>query len=167
MKFQILIKKPNTLQIILIKRETKMMKLKKASDVVFTLLILIVISINGIFICMATKATQFTAVYHLYWFSLLILSVVFFKETIFDKKNTKLIIMGIILGEILSLVSITLSLYHFPRWRMLYMNTFDRYGLCYFILDQMTLFWGWLIAPLIFLWMKFVFVRQPSQNKPK
>lgn len=141
-----------------------MMKFKKASDVVFTLLLLVAISINGIFICMATKGSQFTAVYHLYWFSLLILSVVFFKETIFDKKNTKLIIMGIIVGEILSLVSITLSLYHFPRWRMLYMNTFDRYGLCYFILDQMTLFWGWLIAPLFFLWVKFVFIR-PSQGK--
>lgn len=127
-----------------------MMKFKKASDVVFTLLLLVAISINGIFICMATKGTQFTAVYHLYWFSLLILSVVFFKETIFDKKNTKLIIMGIIVGEILSLVSITLSLYHFPRWRMLYMNTFDRYGLCYFILDQMTLFWGWLIDRCFF-----------------
>lgn len=141
-----------------------MMKFKKASDVVFTLLLLVAISINGIFICMATKGSQFTAVYHLYWFSLLILSVVFFKETIFDKKNTKLIIMGIIVGEILSLVSITLSLYHFPRWRMLYMNTFDRYGLCYFILDQMTLFWGWLIAPLFFLWVKFVFIRS-SQGK--
>lgn len=140
------------------------MKFKKASDVVFTLLLLVAISINGIFICMATKGTQFTAVYHLYWFSLLILSVVFFKETIFDKKNTKLIIMGIIVGEILSLVSITLSLYHFPRWGMLYMNTFDRYGLCYFILDQMTLFWGWLIAPLFFLWVKFVFIRS-SQGK--
>ena len=64
-----------------------MMKLKKASDVVFTLLILITISINGIFISMVTKNTQFTAVYHLYWFSLLILSVVFFKETLFDKKT--------------------------------------------------------------------------------
>lgn len=127
-----------------------MMKFKKASDVVFTLLLLVAISINGIFICMATKGTQFTAVYHLYWFSLLILSVVFFKETIFDKKNTKLVIMGIIVGEILSLVSITLSLYHFPRWRMLYMNTFDCYGLCYFILDQMTLFWGWLIDRCFF-----------------
>lgn len=144
-----------------------MMKFKKASDVVFTLLLLVAISINGIFICMATKTTQFTAVYHLYWFSLLILSVVFFKETIFDKKNIKLIILGIILGEILSLISMTLSLSHFPRWRMLYMNTFDRYGICYFILDQMTLFWGWLIAPLFFLWMKFVFIHQSSQNKPK
>ncbi|WP_367299171.1 hypothetical protein [Hafnia alvei] len=142
-----------------------MMKLKKASDVVFTLLILIAISINGIFICMATKTTQFTAVYHLYWFSLLIFSVVFFKETIFHKNIIKLIIIGIILGEILSLISISLSLSHFPRWRMLYMNTVDRYGLCYFILDQITLFWGWLIAPLIFLWVKFVFIRQPSQNK--
>ncbi len=141
------------------------MKLKKASDVVFTLLILIAISINGIFICMATKTTQFTAVYHLYWFSLLIFSVVFFKETIFHKNIIKLIIIGIILGEILSLISISLSLSHFPRWRMLYMNTVDRYGLCYFILDQITLFWGWLIAPLIFLWVKFVFIRQPSQNK--
>lgn len=105
------------------------MKLKKASDVVFTLLILIVISINGIFIYMATKTTQFTSVYHLYWFSLLIFSVILFKKAVFDKHNIKLIIIGIILGGILSLISITLSLSHFPRWRMLYMNTFGRYGL--------------------------------------
>ncbi|WP_096387555.1 hypothetical protein [Hafnia sp. CBA7124] len=144
-----------------------MMKLKKASDVVFTLLILIVISINGIFIYMATKTTQFTSVYHLYWFSLLIFSVILFKEAVFDKHNIKLIIIGIILGGILSLISITLSLSHFPRWRMLYMNTFDRYGLFYFILDQMTLFWSWLITPLIFLWVKFVFIREPSKDNLK
>ena len=144
-----------------------MMKLKKVSDVVFTLLILIAISINGIFICMETKTTQFTAVYHLYWFSLLILSTVLFKEAIFDKHNIKLIVIGIILGGIISLISITLSLSHFPRWRMLYINTFDRYGIFYFILDQITLFWGWLTTPLIFLWVKFVFIHKTSQSKQK
>ncbi|TBL46885.1 hypothetical protein EYY98_23605 [Obesumbacterium proteus] len=91
-----------------------MMKLKKVSDVVFTLLILSAISINGIFICMATKTTQFTAVYHLYWFSLLILSAVLFKEAIFDKHNIKLIVIGIILGgnsffDIYYLVTLSLS----------------------------------------------------------
>lgn len=144
-----------------------MIRFKNIIDILFTIFVLSVVITDGVIIYIATKPTQFSSCYNTLFFSFLILFIVSLRYVVLEKSNIWIVFTGVFLGTGLSLFSIYLCISYFPRWEMLFNETFKKFGIISATLDTLAFFWGWLITPLILLWIKFVFIYSPDSASSK
>lgn len=143
------------------------MRFKNIIDILFTIFVLSVVITDGVIIYIATKPSQFSSCYNTLFFSCLTLFIVSLRYVVFEKSNAWIIFTGVFFGAGLSLFSIYLCISYFPRWDMWYAETFKKLGIISATLDTLAFFWGWLVTPLILLWIKFVFISSPDSTSSK
>lgn len=136
--------------------------------VLIFILIFFVVLIDATVLYAGTKPTLFYLVYNLYYFLITIISVFFLKQSLFFKRSVfYILVVGVIIGFSSSVLANIMLSFSMPRWRHTYIDGLFSFNVMSSLIDTFIFFWGWLITPLILLWIKFVFISSPDSTPSK
>lgn len=132
------------------------------------IIIFFVVVVDATVLYAGTKPTLFYLVYNLYYFLITIISVFFLKQSLFFKRSVfYILVVGVIIGFSSSVLANIMLSFSMPRWRHNYIDGLFSFNVMSSLIDTFIFFWGWLITPLILLWIKFVFISSPDSTSSK
>lgn len=150
------------------KRKEQMRWVKIIFDMLFTFMLLFVLSIDCILIRIGTKTTQYAGAYAFYFYSFIIVFIVAsLNFKILNSRPISLMIMGLFLGIVISILSDFFCSLSVIKYNHIYFKQIVNVSTIRATLDSFLFFRGWLITPLILLWIKFVFIYSPDSASSK